>query len=85
MKLLNHEATAYLVEKTKAYCLEQINNHIHDAGDVKSGVLVIERGGTGAANAEAARTQLELYSKTEVDEMLGEVSTVLAALTGVSS
>jgi len=41
-----------------------INNSYND-------VLPIEAGGTGASSAEAARTKLEVYSKQDIDNKLG--------------
>ena len=47
------------------------NSHNHSAGDITTGTLAIARGGTGADTAEKARTNLDVYSKSEVD---GKVS-----------
>lgn len=41
-------------------------------GVAKFGLLPIAQGGTDAANAAGARTNLEVYSKTEIDTMLGD-------------
>ena len=37
-----------------------------------SGTLSVERGGTGGATADAARTSLDVYSKSEVDGLAGK-------------
>ena len=42
--------------------------HEHGAGDITSGILPIERGGTGAGSASEARANIDVYSKAEVDE-----------------
>ena len=44
--------------------------HTHTMNDV-SGVLPVSKGGTGASNADDARENLEVYSKTEVDMIAG--------------
>lgn len=44
--------------------------HDHSADDIKAGTLPIERGGTGAVNAAGARTNLDVYSKSEVDDAI---------------
>lgn len=85
MKLLNYEAVVHLVEKTKGFCLEQVGNHDHSASDIASGTLGILYGGTGAASAKEARASLSIYSIAEVDAKLGDISTVLESLTGVSA
>ncbi len=42
-------------------------NHGHAAGDITSGTLPIERGGTGATTAEAARTALGATISPQID------------------
>ena len=84
MKILTFESAAYLVEKTKDYCLAQVGGHGHSADEIESGTLSIACGGTGAKSAEEARAALGVYSAAEVDAMLGDVSAVLESLTGVS-
>lgn len=85
MKILNYEAAAYLVEKTKEYCLAQVGSHGHSADDIAEGALGITYGGTGATSVEGARRALGVYSSTEIDSMLGDVSAVLESLTGVGA
>lgn len=85
MKILNYESVAYLVDKTKQYCLEQVGNHGHSADDIESGTLSIACGGTGATSAEEARTALSVYSVAEVDALIGDISLILESLTGVGS
>lgn len=46
------------------------SSHNHSASNITSGTLAIARGGTGASNAAGARTNLEVYSTTEVDTAL---------------
>jgi hypothetical protein len=45
-----------------------------DAGEIKKGVLSIDHGGTGANTAAAARTKLDVYSKTEVQNLLAAIA-----------
>ncbi len=44
-----------------------VNGHKHSASDITSGTLPISRGGTNATSAAAARTNLDVYSTSEVD------------------
>lgn len=53
-----------------AKSVSESTEHTHDASDIASGTLPIARGGTGAANASSARSNLSVYSKTEVDTKL---------------
>lgn len=46
------------------------SSHNHSASNITSGTLPIARGGTGATSASAARTNLEVYSSAEVDNLL---------------
>lgn len=48
--------------------------HTHAAGDIVSGTLPVDRGGTGAATAEAARTSLGAASSDEVATLRDSVS-----------
>ena len=41
-----------------------------DASKITSGTLPVERGGTGSSTVEGARTNLDVYSKSEVDARL---------------
>lgn len=45
-----------------------------------SGTLAIANGGTGASDASGARTNLSVYSKSEVDSMLGGRIEIVASL-----
>lgn len=45
-------------------------SHSHSASDITSGSLSISRGGTGASTAANARTNLDVYSKSETDTLL---------------
>lgn len=45
-------------------------SHDHNADDIKTGTLPLARGGTGAGTAAAARTNLGVYSKAEVDDAI---------------
>ena len=57
-----------------------IPGHIHTAREIDDGILSSDRlptvpvtkGGTGATTAAAARTNLDVYSKTDVDNALNE-------------
>lgn len=44
--------------------------HDHSADDIKTGTLPIARGGTGADTAAEARANLDVYSKSEVDDAI---------------
>lgn len=46
------------------------------------GVTPIESGGTGGDTAADARANLEVYSKAEVDSLLGDINAVLETLIG---
>ena len=46
------------------------------SGVPKFGTLPIKAGGTGATTAAAARTNLDVYSKSETDNKMDEVTTV---------
>lgn len=52
--------------------------HTHAASDISSGALPLSRGGTGATTSAAARTNLNVYSKTEVDNA---ISTAISNIT----
>lgn len=43
------------------------SNHTHSADNITSGVLPVSRGGTGSNTPEYARSNLDVYSKAEVD------------------
>lgn len=43
------------------------SNHTHSADNITSGVLPVSRGGTGSDTPEYARSNLDVYSKAEVD------------------
>lgn len=51
-------------------------------GDTTHIIVGLGSGGTGAETAEDARTNLEVYSKAEVDALLGDINTVLESLIG---
>lgn len=46
------------------------------------GAVPIENGGTGADNVTDARANLEVYSKAEIDALLGDINTILESLIG---
>jgi hypothetical protein len=50
-----------------------------------SGTLAIANGGTGASDASGARTNLSVYSKSEVDSMLGGRIEIVASLPSTGS
>lgn len=58
------------------------SSHNHSASNITSGTLAIARGGTGATDASGARTNLDVYSTTEVDS---KVSTAVSGLASTSS
>ena len=43
-----------------------LNNQVHDAADIVSGTLPIARGGTGGADAAAARTSMDVPSNADL-------------------
>ncbi len=43
------------------------SNHTHSADNITSGVFPISRGGTGSDTPEYARSNLDVYSKAEID------------------
>ena len=51
-----------------------------DASKITTGTLPVDRGGTGAGTVEGARTNLDVYSKTEVDARLSGRVEVVSAL-----
>ena len=70
-QVLNLTGLSYLWAKIKAWAQGAFAalTHKHDASDIASGALPVERGGTGSTTAEAARAALGAASQTEVDEM----------------
>lgn len=74
---LSATGLAYFWGKLKAWAAAAFAaiSHSHQASDITSGTLSVERGGTGAATAADARTGLGVYSAGEVDAALsGKVS-----------
>jgi hypothetical protein len=61
------------------------SGHKHSASDITSGTLAVARGGTGAANASGARTNLEVYSTSEVDTKVSNAVSGLASTSSVNS
>ena len=55
------------------------------SGAPSFGTLPLSAGGTGATTAAAARTNLDVYSKTEVNSKIDEVTTLAYSTTLVSS
>lgn len=55
------------------------------SGAPSFGTLPLSAGGTGATTAAAARTNLDVYSKTEVNSKIDEVTTLVYSTTLVSS
>ena len=53
--------------------------------DKITGTLPITKGGTGGTTAAAARTNLEVYSKNEVDSLLDDYSTTTEMNTAIST
>ena len=51
-----------------------------DASKITTGTLPVDRGGTGASTVEGARTNLDVYSKSEVDARLSGRVEVVSAL-----
>jgi len=59
-----------------------IDDHTHDASDIVSGtlssdrlpIIPIAKGGTNATTVEEARTNLDVYSKSEIDDLKKELS-----------
>ena len=47
-----------------------------------TGTLTISSGGTGATNSSEARSNLGVYSKTEIDSKLGDINIILDNLNG---
>ena len=47
-----------------------------------TGTLTLSNGGTGATTSSQARSNLEVYSKTEIDNKLGDINTILDNLNG---
>ena len=47
-----------------------------------TGTLTINSGGTGATTSSEARSNLGVYSKTEIDNKLGDINTILDNLNG---
>ena len=45
--------------------------------------LSIANGGTGASDATQAREHLDVYSKTEIDTMIGNIDAILDSILGV--
>lgn len=48
-------------------------SHTHAASAITSGTLGLSRGGTGGSTAAAARANLSVYSKSEVNSLLGNL------------
>lgn len=68
-KYLSEDGLTLFSELVKNWGAEK--GHKHSAADITSGVLPIERGGTGGGTANDARNNLDVYSKTEVDMLAG--------------
>ena len=47
-----------------------------------TGTLTLSNGGTGATTSSEARSNLGVYSKTEIDNKLGDINTILDNLNG---
>lgn len=47
-----------------------------------TGTLTINNGGTGSTTPSGARSNLGVYSKTEIDSKLGDINTILDNLNG---
>ena len=59
------EAVAEALNELVSQSNTGFDEHKHDAQDITSGTLGIERGGTGAASKESARLALGVYSMSE--------------------
>lgn len=46
------------------------------------GTVTISHGGTGAGTAELARENLSVYSKNEIDTLIGDISSILDEING---
>lgn len=77
-------STAKTINITPANIGAATDTHKHAATDITSGTLSADRlptvpitkGGTGATTAAAARTNLSVYSKAEVDSAISSAMTV---------
>jgi len=60
------------------------SDHVHALPALTSctGTLTVAKGGTGATTAAAARTNLVVYSKTEVDNLIDALAARVTALEG---
>lgn len=67
---ITSKAVNITVPTTAADVGAAASSHNHSASNITSGTLAIARGGTGGTTAAAARTNLEVYSTTEVDTAL---------------
>ena len=45
----------------------------------------VAHGGTGAEDAAGARTNLEVYSKSEIDNLMGDIGNILDVINGENS
>lgn len=56
------------------------SDHEHDASDITSGAVPIANGGTGAASANMARLNLDVYSRAQTEYAVQEVFLGLVAI-----
>lgn len=73
-KVFTDESLATLVNETKQYVDNAVSgkanvSHTHSISEITIGTLPISNGGTGATTAEAARTNLDVYSKSEINSI----------------
>lgn len=54
------------------------DDHTHEAEDITSGILPVERGGTGGGSASTARTKLGVYGKEEVDTKITSLNAAMS-------
>lgn len=69
------EAVAEALNELASQSNAGLDEHTHDAQDVTSGTLGIERGGTGGSSKESARLALGVYSmsetRTQISNLIG--------------
>lgn len=78
---LNHNHLGQYAASSHSHTIAQIStlqqvlngkansSHTHSASEITIGTLPISNGGTGATTAEAARTNLDVYSKSEINSI----------------